>query len=90
MIRALRLVVLCILLAHAGGAAAQDAPASAPDRVRVFLDCSFFCDENYLRQEITVIDYMRDRKDADVHILVTTQSTGGGGTEYTIKFIPSR
>ena len=87
MIRALRLVVLCILLARAGGAAAQDAPASAPDRVRVFLDCSFFCDENFLRQEITVIDYMRDRKDADLHILVTTQSTGGGGTEYTIKFI---
>lgn len=90
MIRALRRVVLCVLLAHAGGAAAQDAPASEAARtgaVRVFLDCSFFCDENYLRQEITVIDYMRDRKDADVHVLVTTQSTGGGGTEYTIKFI---
>ena len=87
MIRLLRLVILCILLAHAGVAAAQDAPTSAPDRVRVFLDCSFFCDENYLRQEITVIDYMRDRKDADLHILVTTQSTGGGGTSYTIKFI---
>jgi hypothetical protein len=87
MIRALRLVVFCMLLARAGGAVAQDAPATATDRIRVFVDCSFFCDENYLRQEITVIDYMRDRKDADVHVLVTTQSTGGGGTEYTIKFI---
>ena len=30
---------------------------------------------------------MRDRSDADVHVLVTTQDTGGGGTEYTLKFI---
>jgi hypothetical protein len=86
----LRRFVVCLLLANAQGAAAQDAQASATARtgaVRVFLDCSFYCDEDYLRQEITVIDYVRDRKDADVHVLVTTQSTGGGGTEYTIKFI---
>jgi hypothetical protein len=76
-----------MLSASAGAAAAQEAPAAAPGRLRVFVDCSFFCDDNYLRQEITVIDYMRDRKDADVHVLVTTQNTGGGGTEYTIKFI---
>lgn len=60
-------------------------PAAAT--VRVFLDCGYSCDEAYIRQEITFIDYMRDRSDADVHVLLTTQSTGGGGTEYTIKFI---
>jgi hypothetical protein len=58
-----------------------------PDPLRVFLDCNYNCDENYLRQEITVLDWMRDRRDADVHLLVTTQNTGGGGTEYTLKFI---
>jgi hypothetical protein len=88
MIRTMRLVILFLALFNAPGAAAQEAPPpAASSRIRVFLDCSFFCDDNYLRQEITVIDYMRDRKDADVHILVTTQNTGGGGTEYTIKFI---
>lgn len=89
MIRAVPwLVCLCALLTFPRTSVAQDKPAPAPTgAVRVFLDCSFFCDENYLRQEITVIDYMRDRKDADVHVLVTTQNTGGGGTEYTIKFI---
>jgi hypothetical protein len=54
--------------------------------LRVFLDCGE-CDENYLRTEITYINYVRDRTDADVHVLVTTQGTGGGGTEYTMKFI---
>jgi hypothetical protein len=67
--------------------AQQAAPPRRPDKIRIFLDCSFFCDETFLKQEITWVDYMRDRRDADVHVLVTTQDTGGGGTEYTIKFI---
>ena len=60
-------------------------PRTAP--IRIFLDCSVFCDEDFLKREITFVDYMRDRRDADVHVLVTTQETGGGGTEYTLKFI---
>ena len=75
------------LIAPALAAAQQAAPPPRPDKVRIFLDGSFFCDETYLKQEITWVDYMRDRRDADVHVLVTTQNTGGGGTEYTIKFI---
>jgi hypothetical protein len=55
-------------------------------RVRVFLDCGA-CDFDYLRQEIQFVDYVRDRADADVHVLTTTQGTGGGGTEYVFKFI---
>jgi hypothetical protein len=67
--------------------AAPPAVAASGGAVRMFLDCSHYCDEEFLRKEITIVDWMRDRKDADVHVLVTTQSTGGGGTEYTIKFI---
>jgi hypothetical protein len=40
-----------------------------------------------MREEIPFVNFVRDRKDADVHILVTTQRTGGGGTEYTMAFI---
>ena len=54
--------------------------------VRVFLDCPS-CDEQYIRTEITFVDYVRDRTAADVHVLITTQATGGGGTEYALKFI---
>jgi hypothetical protein len=45
------------------------------------------CDFDYLRTEITYIDYVRDRKQAEVHVLVTTQETASGGTEWTVKFI---
>jgi hypothetical protein len=34
-----------------------------------------------------VVSFVRDRQDADVHVLVTSQPTGGGGIEYTVQFI---
>jgi len=54
--------------------------------VRVFLDCRF-CDQTYLIKEVTFVDYVRNREDSDVHVLVTIQRTGGGGTQWTMKFI---
>ncbi len=54
---------------------------------KVFLDCGRACDRNYIRTEIPFVNYVRDRKDADVHVLVTTQRTGSGGQEYTMSFI---
>lgn len=53
---------------------------------KVFLDCRR-CDRDYFREEITYINYVRDRKDADIHVLVTEQSTGSGGRKYTFAFI---
>jgi len=67
---------------------AQDSTRTAQDSaVRVFLDCpDTFCDFDYYRTEITFVNWVRDRQYAQVHILVTTQSTGGG-REYTLSFI---
>ena len=54
----------------------------------VFLDCSRRdCDLDYIRTEITFVNYVRDPQSADVHILVTRQSTGSGGREYTLEFM---
>jgi len=64
----------------------QAAPAASHDRLRVFLDCRE-CEFDYLRREIDFIDYVRDRTEADVHILVTAQGTGSGGTEVALKFL---
>ncbi len=54
--------------------------------VKVFLDCDS-CDLAYIKTEITFVNYVRDRLEAQVHILITTQSTGGGGIEYTLTFM---
>lgn len=58
----------------------------ASERVRVFLDCDP-CDFDFLRREVGFVDYVRDRTVAHVHVLVTRQSTGAGGSEYTIAFL---
>jgi hypothetical protein len=52
---------------------------------KVFIDCGS-CDIEYIKTEITFVNYVRDRKEAQVHILITTQSTGSGGREYTLSF----
>lgn len=77
---------LCAILL--GPANAQQLEASAGDQaLRVFLDCrSRHCDFDHFRREITFVNYVRDRKDAHVHILVTTRSTGSG-TEFNFDFI---
>jgi len=95
------LVVVCVLVLPATPAWAQDPastqePASAqgedpqdeaPNGLLVFLDCDRrTCDSDYLRQEITFINYVRDRQDGQIHILVTRQSAGAG-QEYTFDFI---
>ena len=65
-------------------------PAAASDSVdrfvRVYVDCSD-CYSPYLRRNLTFVTYVRDRKQADVHLLGTTRSTGGGGTVYRLEFI---
>jgi len=58
------------------------------DALRVFLDCErFICDLDHIRQEVDFVSYVRDREDAQVHVLVTFQETGGGGAAYTFNFI---
>ncbi len=87
------------LLAAVGVIAASWTPlsaqeAGAPDQaqavaaLRVFLDCErFICDLDHFRREVDFINYVRNREDAQVHVLVTFERTGGGGAEYTFHFI---
>jgi len=52
---------------------------------KVYIDCDY-CDIEYMKTEITFVNYVRDRKEAQVHVLITIQSTGAGGVEYTMTF----
>lgn len=67
-------------------AVAQDAQTGTPARLAIFLDCDF-CDESFIRQEMTFVDHVRDREVAGVHVLVTEQDTGAGGEAQTFDLI---
>ena len=82
------LVIVPILLGGVGGqaAAVQAAQTSARAQVKVFLDCEG-CFADFLRTEIEFVDFVRDRTEADVHVLITRAETGSGGREYTVAFM---
>lgn len=61
----------------------------AADLINLFFDCQApGChDLDFFRREAPFVNWVRDREVADVHVLVTSQSTGGGGRQYTLAFI---
>lgn len=88
---ALLSALAALLLLSPSTLAAQDTSTVRPPRntVDVYLDCNNFqyCDFDFFRSEIKAVNWVRDRQVADVHILVTTQQTGAGGTEFTLAFL---
>ena len=79
---------LILVMACLGTPCSSIAAQGAPRAFNVFLDCSgFFCDETFFRTEIVSVNWVRERTAADVHLLATTQATGGGGARYSIAFI---
>ena len=88
--RALAGCILALALFASGAQSQVTAPADSArdDLPRVFLDCQANgCDSDFLRTELTWLNFVRDRTLAMVHILATSQSTASGGTEVTIAFI---
>src|SRR5215213_105190 len=71
---------------------AQTVPATPlPPREQplgIYVDCkNITCDLEFLRTEISFVTHLRDRRDADVHVLIASQPTAAGGTETTLTFI---
>jgi hypothetical protein len=56
-------------------------------RLKVFIDCSnTWCDQTFIKTEINIVDFLLDNQAADLHILITEQETGGGGSQYQLIF----
>lgn len=88
LVAAVRACTIASLLTSVAFAAPrrQTGDAARPQaQLRVFLDCEN-CYRDYLRAEVGFVDYVRDRKEADVHVLVSSIETGSGGREYTVAF----
>ncbi|MGQ0562814.1 MAG: hypothetical protein ACT443_13180 [Gemmatimonadota bacterium] len=72
-----------VIFTWSASAQAQQPPA---DALRVFLDCSWYCDDAFVRTEINYVNWVRDRADAQVHVIVSRLATGGGGSQFTLTF----
>lgn len=91
MSRLVRALIAAVLLLLPDGLVAQQrgpaAPPDAPATLRLFLDCETSgCDFDYLRTKLTWVDHVRDRTASDVHVMVTSLESGGGGSEVTMRF----
>lgn len=71
---------------HAAASSAGEGAVAREGAVRVFLDCPS-CDEDYLRDRIVFVNFVRERQEADVHVLVVCRPTGAGGWEHTLAFV---
>ena len=56
------------------------------DNLRVYLDCQTTCDTDFIKREIQFVDYVNDRFQSNVYVLINSQETGSGGREYTLQF----
>lgn len=89
LLRSARSIALALLVSvSATPALAQDpeGPPPPPTGLRVYLDCQR-CDFDFIREQVPVVDYVRDPAVADLHVLVTNQETGAGGEEYVFQFL---
>lgn len=61
-------------------------------KLKIFLDCnqSWLCDQEYLRNELTAVDFVRDRFLCDVQVISTVQFTNGGGESNQIRLVGLR
>ena len=59
---------------------------SNEDRPSVFLDCQMRCFSDYLKQEITFVNYKFERQGADVYVLLTSQRASAGAEEIQLIF----
>ncbi|MFC1562988.1 hypothetical protein ACFL4Z_02955 [candidate division KSB1 bacterium] len=64
----------------------SDSTLFREDATKVYLDVTRRY-QDYIKREVTFVNYVRDRKQAQVYILLTTQKTGSNGIEHTMTFI---
>ena len=84
------LLAVATSLIPSKASAQQPAPDGGPEDalLRVFLDCEpWMCDFDHFRREVSFVNYVRDRADAQLHVLVTSQETAAGGEAFEMFFM---
>jgi hypothetical protein len=80
-----QILVLALLFISSNYISAQ----SSNEKLKVFLDCtrSWLCDFDYVRTEMKMVEFVRDRFQSDVHVLVNIQSSSTGGEQNEMNFL---
>lgn len=76
--------------ASAGAGATVLPDSLLQSSLRVFLDCQGGvrgCDRQFFVQEMGFVNWVRDRFDSDVHLLLTSLNAGNGGRQITVNFL---
>jgi hypothetical protein len=53
---------------------------------KLYLQDETYSDVDYLKTEVTFVNYVGEPAEADIHLIVTSSLTGSGGQEYTLNF----
>jgi len=64
----------------------QTADTTDDGILQVYLDGVDYY-QDYIRQEVVFVNYVRDRFSAQIHLLITGQSTASGGIDFNLFFI---
>lgn len=86
------LIIFGFVLALPAGAKVQTEAADSEmssefsELIDIYLDClTWDCYSDYIRNEVTFLNYVRDQEDADIHLRINVERTGSG-VEYTLNY----
>lgn len=55
---------------------------------KIYLNCqNTRCYDDYVRNELSFFEFVRDRYQSDIEVLIISQTTGAGGRSYTLTFL---
>jgi hypothetical protein len=69
--------------------AAHSQSSSNSSNLKVYVNCSW-CYQDYLKTQITWVDFVQDQFVSEVDLTITSLSTGSGGTEFLLQFAGKR
>ncbi len=81
-----KLFSILFILASLGSLQAQDSSVVRNDLPNLFMDCEF-CAPQFFKQEITFVNFVRDRRLADIYMLGTANFNAGGAAVLTLYFV---
>ena len=63
-----------------------DSTAYSPTKLKLFFECTD-CDHAYYMNQLPFVDFVRDVKDADLHVYITKQKNASEGFRYFLNFL---